>query len=44
MPIAIPAIVILDITRESRIKYVRKWANKFGIINYVDVKYEIIEK
>ena len=34
---AIPAIIILDISRNSRVKYVRKWANKLGITENVEV-------
>ena len=40
----LPSIVILDITREQRKKFVLKVAAKYGIIDQVDVKFEVIQK
>ncbi len=38
----IPTIVILDVTREKRRKYVLMWAKKFKIIDNVKVTFEVI--
>ncbi|MFX1437284.1 MAG: hypothetical protein ACFFAA_08885 [Promethearchaeota archaeon] len=37
---AIPAVIILDLTKEHRIKYVRKCANKMGITESVEVVFQ----
>ncbi len=39
---AIPAVIILDLTKEHRIKYVRKRANKMGITESVEVVFRNI--
>ncbi len=37
----IPSIILLDLTRDYRINYVRKWAEKIGMIEYsIDLKVE----
>jgi hypothetical protein len=41
---AIPAIVILDVIKTSRINYVRKWANRLGINNFVEISFENVKK
>ena len=41
---AIPAIIILDIIKTSRINYVRKWANRLGIKNFVEISFENVKK
>lgn len=38
--LSIPAVILLDITIEKRKKYILKWAKKFGIIKYVQIKFE----
>jgi len=38
--LSIPAVILLDITIENRIKYILKWAKKFGIIKHVQIKFE----
>lgn len=38
--LSIPTVIILDITIEKRIKYILKWAKKFGIIKHVQIKLE----
>ncbi len=37
---AIPAFILLDITKKHRIKYVRKWAEKFGISKKVEIVFQ----
>ena len=38
--LSIPAIILLDITVENRIRYILKWAKKFGIVKNVEIKLE----
>jgi len=38
--LSIPAVILLDISIEKRIKYMLKWAKKLGIIKYVQIKFE----
>lgn len=40
----LPAIIILDIIKENRINYIRKWAKKFGIREEVKITFETINK
>ena len=40
----LPSIIIFDKTSEHRKKYILKFATKYGIINNVQVKFEVIEK
>ena len=40
----IPAIILLDLTRESRKKYVKKIAMKYGVSDLVEVTFEVINK
>lgn len=37
---AIPAFILLDITKKHRINYVRKWAEKFGISKKVEILFQ----
>jgi hypothetical protein len=39
---SIPALILLDITKNHRVNYVRKWAEKMGIIDNVKVTFEKI--
>ncbi len=39
---SIPMLIILDLIKESRIKYIRKWANRFGIKDHVKISFETI--
>lgn len=39
---SIPAVILLDITKDHRIKYVRKWASKFGITKKVAISLQEI--
>ncbi len=36
----VPAIIVLDISKEHRKNYVKKWANKFGITDILEVNVE----
>ena len=40
--LSVIALIILDILRERRIKYVRKWAEKIGITDKVKIVFEKI--
>ncbi len=37
---SIPAVILLDVTKDHRIKYVRKWAMKFGINKKVEIFFQ----
>ncbi len=37
---AIPAFILLDLTKEHRNKYIRKWAEKFGITKKVAISFQ----
>jgi len=39
-----PSVMLFDMTSEHRNKYILKFAAKYGIINNVQVKFEVIEK
>ncbi len=39
---SLPAIIILDMTKDKRVEYIRKWANKFGITKQVKIMFEEI--
>ncbi len=36
----IPSVVLLDIIKQHRINYVRKWANRFGITEKVTITFK----
>ena len=38
--LSIPAVILLDIIIEKRIKYMLRWAKKLGIIKHVQIKFE----
>jgi hypothetical protein len=40
----IPSVILFDMASEHRKKYILKFATKYGIINNVQVKFEVIEK
>ncbi len=39
----LPAIIVMDITYESRKKFMLKWAKKFGVIKKVDIVFKEVE-
>jgi len=39
---AIPAFILLDLTKEHRNRYIRKWAEKFGITKKVAISFQEI--
>ena len=39
---SMPAVILLDITKDHRIKYMRKWATKFGITKKVAISFQEI--
>jgi hypothetical protein len=36
----IPSLIILDITKEHRVRFVRSFAEKMGIADYVEILFE----
>ncbi len=40
----LPAVILFDMTFEHRKKYILNFATKYGIINDVQVTFEVIEK
>jgi len=38
--VVIPAFILLDITKEHRIRYIRKWAKKYGITKEVAISFQ----
>ena len=40
--VAIPAFILLNLTKEHRIRYIRKWAEKFGITKKVAISFQEI--
>jgi len=39
---AIPAFILLDLIKEHRNRYIRKWAEKFGITKKVAISFQEI--
>ena len=40
----IPSLIILDITKEHRIRYVRTVAGKMGITDFVEISFEKVDR
>ncbi len=40
----IPSLIILDITKEHRIRYVRTVAGKMGITDFVEISFEKVNR
>ena len=40
----IPSLIILDITKEHRIRFVRNFAEKMGITDFVKISFEKIKR
>lgn len=40
----IPSLIILDITKEHRIRFVRNFAQRMGITDFVEISFEKVSR